>query len=154
MVVIRLARGGAKKAPFYQIVAADKRDPRDGRFIEKLGYFNPMARGQATRLEVHQERMDYWISKGAQPSERVSSLLKKLKKDGVPTADVATRGQARKEQAESGAAVQAAKAKKDADEAAKQADAEKKAATKKADAEKEAEAPADAGKADDAAKAE
>ena len=80
MVVIRLARGGSKKAPFYSVVVADKRESRDGRFIERVGYFNPMARNKATRLKLAKERIDYWVSKGAQLSERVGSLLKSLAK--------------------------------------------------------------------------
>ncbi len=80
MVTIRLARGGAKKSPFYQIVVTDSRSARDGRFIEKVGYFNPMARGNEVRLEVKTNRVDHWIGQGAQTSERVSSLLKEFRK--------------------------------------------------------------------------
>ncbi len=80
MVTIRLARGGAKKSPFYQIVVTDSRSSRDGRFIEKVGYFNPMARGNEVRLEVKTDRVDHWIGQGAQTSERVSSLLKEFRK--------------------------------------------------------------------------
>lgn len=76
MVIIRLARGGAKKRPFYNIVVTDSRNRRDGRFIERLGYFNPVAKGGELPLSVNKERMDYWISKGAQTSERVASLVK------------------------------------------------------------------------------
>ena len=76
MVVIRLARGGSKKRPFYHVNVADARSPRDGRFIERVGFFNPIARGQEERLRVDQERVDYWIKQGAQPSERVAQLLK------------------------------------------------------------------------------
>ena len=76
MVVIRLARAGAKKRPFYHITVADKRNPRDGRFIERVGFFNPVARGNEPRLNVNQERVDYWLGKGAQPSDRVATLLK------------------------------------------------------------------------------
>lgn len=79
MVVIRLARTGAKKRPFYHIVVADKRMPRDGRYIERLGYFNPIATGKETPLNLKTERVDYWIAQGAQPSERVKSLLKEWK---------------------------------------------------------------------------
>lgn len=80
MVVIRLARHGAKKKPFYHIVAADKRMPRDGRFIEKLGFFNPVASGQAEKLRMELERVEYWLSQGAQPSDRVKSLIKDARK--------------------------------------------------------------------------
>lgn len=76
MVVIRLSRGGSKKRPFYHLTVADQRNPRDGRFIERVGFFNPVARGQEERLRIDRERVEYWVSKGAQPSERVASLLK------------------------------------------------------------------------------
>ncbi|MBT3197841.1 MAG: 30S ribosomal protein S16 [Gammaproteobacteria bacterium] len=80
MVVIRLARGGAKKRPFYRIVATDKRNSRDGRFLEKLGYFNPIASGNEKRLEMNVERVEYWISNGAQLSNRVAGLVKEQSK--------------------------------------------------------------------------
>jgi len=80
MVTIRLARGGSKKRPFYQIVVTDSRSARDGRFIEKVGYFNPMARGQEVRLEVKSERVEHWLDKGAQTSVRVNTLLKESNK--------------------------------------------------------------------------
>ncbi|KEI35356.1 30S ribosomal protein S16 [Allofrancisella frigidaquae] len=80
MVVIRMARGGAKKRPFYKIVVADKKSPRDGKFIEKLGFFNPIAKGGEERLKLDVAKADEWISKGAQPSERVASLIKEAKK--------------------------------------------------------------------------
>ncbi|BCE01428.1 30S ribosomal protein S16 [Marinicellulosiphila megalodicopiae] len=80
MVVIRLALGGSKKRPFYHINVADSRNARDGRFIERVGLFNPVARGQEERLRVSLDRIEYWVSKGAQTSERVSVLLKQYKK--------------------------------------------------------------------------
>ncbi|PID33618.1 MAG: 30S ribosomal protein S16 [Thiotrichales bacterium] len=80
MVTIRLSRGGAKKQPFYQMVVADSRRARDGRFIENVGFFNPMARGQEETLRIDLERIEHWISQGAQPSERVASLIKGYKK--------------------------------------------------------------------------
>ena len=80
MVVIRLALGGSKKRPFYHLSVADQRFPRDGRFIERVGFFNPVARGQEERLRVDLERVEYWMSKGAQPSDRVVKLLKDAKK--------------------------------------------------------------------------
>jgi small subunit ribosomal protein S16 len=76
MVVIRLARGGAKKKPFYHIVATDRRNKRDGRYIERLGYFDPSASGQAKRLELKMDRIDHWKSVGAKLSDRVTSLVK------------------------------------------------------------------------------
>jgi small subunit ribosomal protein S16 len=77
MVTIRLSRGGAKKRPFYHIVVTDSRNKRDGRFIEQLGLFNPVAKGAEETLRVNRERIDHWLSQGAQASERVASLLKK-----------------------------------------------------------------------------
>lgn len=76
MVTIRLARGGAKKRPFYHIVVTDSRNRRDGRYIERLGFFNPIAKGQAESLKMDNERIEYWISQGAKPSERVAKLMK------------------------------------------------------------------------------
>ena len=79
MLTIRLARAGAKKKPFFHITVADSRMPRDGRFIERVGYFNPISRGKEVRLEVNQERIDYWVSQGAQLSERVLTLIEESK---------------------------------------------------------------------------
>lgn len=76
MVTIRLARGGAKKRPFYHVVVTDSRNRRDGRYIERLGFFNPMASGAEAGLRVDAERVKYWLSQGAQASDRVASLLK------------------------------------------------------------------------------
>lgn len=80
MVTIRMARGGGKGRPFYNIVVTDSRNPRDGRFIERIGYFNPSAREHETRLELNAERMNYWLSKGAQTSDRVAQLAKTQQK--------------------------------------------------------------------------
>ena len=80
MVVIRLARGGAKKRPFYQIVVTDSRNARDGRFIERIGFFNPTAQGQAEKVRLDTERFTHWVAQGAQPSERVASLAAQAKK--------------------------------------------------------------------------
>jgi small subunit ribosomal protein S16 len=76
MVRIRLARGGAKRRPFYHLVVTDKRNPRDGRYIERLGFFNPVAVGGEEKLRVNSERAQYWLDQGARPSERVAHLLK------------------------------------------------------------------------------
>jgi len=76
MVVIRLSRSGAKKRPFYHIVVADKRRSRDGRFIEQLGYYNPIATGKDVPLTLNIERAEHWIANGAQPSDRVKHLMK------------------------------------------------------------------------------
>ena len=76
MVKIRLSRGGAKKRPFYHIVATDSRKRRRSGYIERLGFFNPAATGQEVKLRLDKERIDYWLSVGAQNSERVAKLLK------------------------------------------------------------------------------
>ena len=76
MVKIRLRRMGAKKAPYYRVVVADSRSPRDGRFIEELGIYDPMAESEKLKLDV--ERVKYWISQGAQPTDTVRGLLKKI----------------------------------------------------------------------------
>ncbi|MEW5756377.1 MAG: 30S ribosomal protein S16 [Pseudomonadota bacterium] len=80
MVTIRLTRGGMKKTPFYSIIVTDSRNKRDGRYIERIGFFNPVASGNAERLRLDQERLNYWISKGAQTSQRVATLVKEAKK--------------------------------------------------------------------------
>ena len=86
MVTIRLARTGAKKRPFYHIVTADSRSPRDGRYIERLGFFNPVAKGQEEPLRIDLERVDYWVSQGAQMTERVAALVKQYRKQGQDAA--------------------------------------------------------------------
>jgi small subunit ribosomal protein S16 len=83
MVTIRLQRGGAKKRPFYQVVVADSRRARNGRFIENVGFFNPTAQGQAERLRLDLERVEYWVGVGASLSERVTSLVKEAKKSAA-----------------------------------------------------------------------
>lgn len=80
MVTIRLSRGGAKKKPFYHVVVTDSRMPRDGRYIERLGFFNPMARGAEKDLEVSLDRIDHWVSQGAATTDRVKSLIKQARK--------------------------------------------------------------------------
>ena len=89
MVTIRLARSGAKKRPFYHLVVADSRKSRDGRFIERLGFFNPVARGQEEKLRVDQERVAHWVSQGAQVSDRVKRLLKDAAAAATATATTA-----------------------------------------------------------------
>ena len=79
MVIIRLARSGAKKNPYYFITVADERRPRDGAFIERLGFFNPMAKGQEERLRLDLDKLNEWVSKGAQVSDRVNNLVKEAK---------------------------------------------------------------------------
>lgn len=80
MVVIRLSRGGATKRPFYNIVVSDKRSARDGRCIERIGYFNPIAAGKEVRLHMDHARILYWINLGAKPSDRVKQLIKTYQK--------------------------------------------------------------------------
>ena len=82
MVTIRLARGGAKKRPHYHIVAADSRSPRDGRHIERLGFYNPIASGREEPLRIDLERLDHWLSQGAKMTERVAALVKQYRKQG------------------------------------------------------------------------
>ncbi|RUM80062.1 MAG: 30S ribosomal protein S16 [Candidatus Thioglobus sp.] len=142
MVKIRLARGGAKKKPFYSIVATDSRKRRDSGYIERIGYFNPVARGQEVRLTIEEDRLDYWTSKGAQISDRVKQLVKEFKDPSIREKRVA----AQDARAATVAAKLAAEAKAKADEEAK-AEAEAKAAEEaevKAAAEAEAASAAEA----------
>lgn len=83
MVTIRLTRGGAKKRPFYHVVVTDSRNRRDGRYIERLGFFNPVATGKEEALKLDLERVQYWLGQGAQPSERVASLIKQVEKQAA-----------------------------------------------------------------------
>lgn len=86
MVTIRLSRGGAKKRPFYHVVVANSRSKRDGRYIERVGFFNPIATGAAERLRLNDERIQYWLSQGAQTTGRVGSLIKEASKLKVASA--------------------------------------------------------------------
>ncbi len=79
MVVIRMARGGAKNRPFYNIVVADSRMPRDGRFIERIGFYNPKAAENEPRYRIALDRVEHWVSHGAQPSDAVKKLIKRGK---------------------------------------------------------------------------
>jgi len=79
MVTIRLSRGGAKKRPFYHIVVTDSRSRRDGRYLERLGFFNPIATGGESKLKMDLERADYWMGQGAQPSARVADLIRQVR---------------------------------------------------------------------------
>ncbi|HET8711120.1 MAG TPA: 30S ribosomal protein S16 [Spongiibacteraceae bacterium] len=76
MVTIRLARGGAKKRPFYHLTVTDSRSPRSGKYLERVGFFNPVARGAEERLRVDFERLNHWVGQGAQLSDRVAALIK------------------------------------------------------------------------------
>ena len=80
MVTIRLARGGSKKRPFYHITVADSQRSRNGRFVERVGFFNPIARGADEKMRLDLDRIEFWIRQGAQPSERVASLIKRYRK--------------------------------------------------------------------------
>jgi len=83
MVTIRLARGGSKKRPFYHIHVSDSRSPRDGRYLERIGFFNPIASGSDERLRVDLERVDHWVGLGAQTSERVAKLVSDFRKQAA-----------------------------------------------------------------------
>ncbi|MCB1826892.1 MAG: 30S ribosomal protein S16 [Coxiellaceae bacterium] len=133
MVVIRLSRSGAKKAPYYNVVVADSRNSRDGRFIEHLGHYNPEARGKETRLELNKERIDHWIGQGAKPSDRAASLIKAFIKQDEKFVKAAP---SRLEQ-------KVAQQKESQEAAKKKLEAEKKAAAEEAKAEAEAAAPAE-----------
>jgi small subunit ribosomal protein S16 len=158
MVTIRLARGGAKKRPFYGIMVADQRRSPRGKFIERIGFFNPRAVGGEERLRIDTERVEYWISKGAQPSDRVASLLKQFakgpealeeEKAKITAAKEAKKAAAAKAEADSGkakedAAAAEAKAAEDAAKAeeataAEEAPAEEAEAAPEADVEASAE---------------
>lgn len=80
MVKIKLVRHGAKRSPFYKVVATDSRNAGDGKALERLGFFNPMARGQEVRLNLNLERINHWVDQGAQLSDRVGSLVKQAQK--------------------------------------------------------------------------
>ena len=147
MVTIRLARGGAKKRPFYGIMVADSRRSPRGRFIERVGFFNPRAVGGEERLRLDTERVEYWVSKGAQPSDRVASLLKQYAKGPealeAEKAKLEAAAQAKRDAAE--------KAEADAVKAAEKAEAEAKAAAAEEAAVAEAEeAPAEEAPAEEA----
>jgi len=81
MVTIRLSRGGSKKRPFYHLNVADSRRARDGRYIERLGFFNHVARGQEERLRIDLDRVNHWVSQGAQLSDRAAQLVKEAGKN-------------------------------------------------------------------------
>ena len=128
-VRIRLSRGGSKKHPFYRVVAADQRAPRDGRFIERLGSYNPMLpKEHADRFVVDVERVKYWLSKGAQPTERLEKMLSALglvnapatreqPKKSAPKAKALERIKEKEEKAKAAAEAAAAAAEAPAEEA-------------------------------------
>jgi len=146
MVTIRLARGGAKKRPFYGIMVADSRRSPRGRFIERVGFFNPRAVGGEERMRVDIDRVEYWISQGAQPSDRVASLLKQFAKGpealAAETAKLVAATEAKKAAAD--------KAEAESVKAQEVAEAEAKKAAAAEAAEKEVPAADDAPAAEEA----
>ena len=136
MVIIRLARSGAKKNPYYFITVADERRPRDGSFIERLGFFNPTARGQEERLRVDLDKINEWVSKGAQLSDRVQYLVKEAM---LSPEELKAKMDARKAKADAKKAAIEAKLAKEAEEkAAEEAAAEAEAKAAAAEAVEEA----------------
>ncbi|MEL6645621.1 MAG: 30S ribosomal protein S16 [Pseudomonadota bacterium] len=125
---IRLARGGSKKRPFYSIVAADSRMPRDGRFIEKLGTYNPLLpKDSEERVKMNMERVQYWLGQGAQPTDRISRMLEAagvLDKKERANMQKAQPGKKAQERAEEKAAKAAEAAEAPAEEAVEEAPAE------------------------------
>lgn len=143
---IRLARGGAKKRPFYRIVVAEATAPRDGRFVEKVGTYNPLLpREHAERLVLRAERIQYWISQGAQPTERVAKFLGETQLAAAPVLNERPKQSAPKAKAQERLKEKAAK-ELAAQEAAEKAKAEAEAAARAPVEEPaaEADAPADA----------
>jgi len=125
MVIIRLARSGAKKNPYYFITVADERRPRDGSFIERLGFFNPSARGQEERLRVDLDKVNEWVSKGAQLSDRVQTLVKEA---NLSPEDLQAKMDAKKAKSDAKKAAVEARLAKEAEEKAAEEAAEAKAA--------------------------
>ena len=134
MVIVRLAKSGAKKNPYYFITVADSRKPRDGAFIERLGFFNPSAKGSEERMRFNVERLDYWIAQGAQVSDKVKELAKDAR---LSPEDLQTKFDAKKEKRSK---------KKEAIKAKKVAELEAQAK----EIEEEAEAPAEEAPAEEA----
>ena len=128
MVKIRLARGGAKKNPFYSIVATDSRKRRDSGYIERIGYFNPVARGQEVRLQLEEDRLSHWISQGAQISDRVKQLVKEYRDPSIREKQLAKQSAKADDKAKKIAAEEKAKADLEAKEAAAEAAAAEAAA--------------------------
>ena len=154
MVKIRLARGGAKKKPFYSIVATDSRKRRDSGYIERIGYFNPVARGQEVRLQLEEDRLAYWISQGAQISDRVKQLAKEYKDPSIREKYLAAKT-AKKAAAEKAKLDAEAKAKAELEaaakaEAAEAAEAAEEAPAEEAPVEAAEEAPAEEAPAEEA----
>ena len=152
MVIIRLARSGAKKNPYYFITVADERRPRDGAFIERLGFFNPSAKGNEERLRIDLDKLESWVSNGAQVSERVNSLIKEAK---LTPEELIAKMEAKKAKAAAKKAAIAEKLAKEAEEEApaEEAPVEEEAPAEEASAEEapvEEEAPAEEAPAEEA----
>ena len=146
MVVVRLAKSGAKKNPYYFITVADSRKPRDGGYIERLGFFNPSAKGSEERLRFNLERFDHWVTQGAQASDKVSELVKDAR---LSPEDLQAKLEAEEEAAaEAEAAEEAAPAEEEAAPAEEEAAPEAEAAEEAAP---EAEAAEDAAPAEEEA---
>lgn len=146
MVKIRLARGGAKKRPFYSIVVTDSRKRRDSAYIERIGYFNPVARGQEVRLTLEEDRLTFWQSKGAQLTDRVSQLVKEFKDPSIREKQLAAKTAKieaikAKAEAEAKAAAEAAAAEEAAAAAEEAAAAETEATAEEAETPAEEAAP-------------
>ena len=148
MVVIRLARSGAKKNPYYFITVADERRPRDGAFIERLGFFNPTAKGQEERLRIDLEKLNEWVSKGAQLSDRVLALTKEAK---LTPEEFVQKVEAKKAKIAAKKAALAANLAKEAEEAAAEEAASEEAAAEETPAE---ETPAEEAPVEEEAPAE
>ena len=148
MVIIRLARSGAKKNPYYFITVADERRPRDGAFIERLGFFNPTAMGQEERLRIDLVKLEEWVSKGAQVSDRVASLIKEAK---LTPEEFAAKVEAKKAKAAAKKAAIAEKLAKEAEEASAEEAPAEEAPAEEAPAEEAPaeEAPAEEKESDD-----
>ena len=151
MVKIRLARGGAKKNPFYSIVATDSRKRRDSGYIERIGYFNPVARGQEVRLQLEEDRLSHWISQGAQISDRVKQLVKEYRDPSIREKQLAKQAAKADDKAKKIAAEEKAKADLEAKEVAEEAAAAEAAAAEAAAAEAPAEEAAAEAPAEEAA---
>jgi len=146
MVKIRLARGGAKKRPFYSIVVTDSRKRRDSAYIERIGYFNPVARGQEVRLTLEEDRLTFWQSKGAQLTDRVSQLVKEFKDPSIREKQLAAKAAKieaikAKAEAEAKAVAEAAAAEEAKAAAEEAAAAEAEATTEEAETPAEEAAP-------------
>tara|TARA_Y100000741_G_scaffold182600_1_gene138752 strand:+ start:83 stop:571 length:489 start_codon:yes stop_codon:yes gene_type:complete len=142
MVIVRLAKSGAKKNPYYFITVADSRKPRDGAFIERLGFFNPSAKGSEERMRFNVERLDHWIAQGAQISDKVKELAKDAR---LSPEDLQTKLDAKKEKRSK--KKEAIKAKKVAELEAQAKEIEEEAPAEEAPAE---EAPAEEAPAEEA----